>query len=417
MKNKVYDPGDIKIIGMKMTNYNKSATRDIRGQVISLSIFEDIEQPSVYAEILLKDGVNLVKDFPILGEEFLEISYITPGRDSMTIYKLKTFSVSSTGVDPSNKASTYILKAVSPEHFTSSINLTERSYKETVDKIVNNILDQDVETGKGRVIEETRGIVPITIPRMSPFQAIDFLRQKAIAKRPSGGVFVFYENQYGYNFTSIEKLIEDGKESIGSKIFTHAPEAGTDSIRQTYVFRNIIQLEQLSKFDTIDKLTSGYFKNNVKSFDLLTKSFDETKFDITEQASKFIYSDRNSSIPNSTTLVDQALSGAPTYMFAPKDSSRGEDFVADLLGYRRAFVKLFNQAVTRCMVHGDNYLSVGDMVELKLPDTSGTTGKKNDDNRYSGNYLITKLRHIIVYEENKFKHRVVFDCNRVGVGV
>ena len=41
MKNKVYDPGDIKIIGMKMTNYNKSATRDIRGQVISLSIFED----------------------------------------------------------------------------------------------------------------------------------------------------------------------------------------------------------------------------------------------------------------------------------------------------------------------------------------------------------------------------------------
>lgn len=415
MSTRVYDPGDIKILRIRVSNYNESAVADIRGQVISLSIFEDMEQPSIYAEIMLKDGVNLVKDFPILGEEDIEISYITPGRDKPSVYKLKIYSVVGGSVDPSNQSSVYTLKAVSPEHIINGVNLTERSYKETVNNIVTNIIDTDLETTKSKFIEETRGIIPFTVPRMSPFQAIDMLRQRAVAKRPSGGVFVFFENQYGLNFCSIEKLIEDGKKTIGSKIFTYAPQTNSDPARQTYAFRNILQLEQLGKFDSVEKLTSGLYKNNVKSYDLLTKSFDETKFNITEDASKLVYSDKKPAIPNTNKFLNTAMSGSPTYMFTPKDTSKGDDFVADLMGYRLTFTAIFNQIVTRCLVHGDNYLTVGDMVNLQLPDTSGTSGKKGKDNRYSGNYLITKLRHLIVYEENKFKHQIVFDCNRAGV--
>lgn len=416
MMTKVYDPGDIKILGIRLTNYDKSAISDIRGQVISMSIYEDMEQPSVYAEIILKDGVNLVKDFPIIGEEDLDISYITPGRDKPSLFKLRVYTVTGGSVDPSNQSSVYVIKAVSYEHIVNSINLTERSFKDTVTNIVTNIVKTDIETNKSIFVEETRGIVPYTVPRMAPFQAIDLLRQRAIAKRPSGGVFVFFENQYGLNFTSIEKLIEDGKPLVGSKIFTHAPQTNADPARQTYSWRNIIQMEQLSKFDTVEKLSNGYYKNAIQSYDMLTKSFDITQFKISEHADKFTYSDKNATIPNTDSFLKTAMSGSPTYMFTPKDSSKGNDFIPDLMGYRQTFVLLFNQIVIRCMVYGDNYLSVGDLVQLDLPDTTGTTNSKTSDSRYSGKYLITKLRHIIVYEENKFKHQIVFDCNRTGVG-
>lgn len=414
--NKVYDPGDVKILGIKLTNYNGSATRDIRGQILSCSIYEDMEQPSIFAELLLRDGVNLVKDFPILGEEMLEISFITPGRDQISTFKLRVFSIKGTGTDPSAKASTYTLQAVSPDHFVNAINLVEKSYNTTVDKIVLDIIKTTLESSKKALVESTRGIVPITLPRMTGFKAIDYLRQKAISKLPSGGVFVFYENQYGYNFTSIEKLIEDGKKTVGSKIFTHQPGTSSDSSRQAYAFRNVIQLQQLSKFDTIDKLNAGVYKNVSKSYDMLTKTFGETNFNITDHISKFKFSDNVATIPNSKSLTNQALQGSPTYIFSPIDSSKGNDYVADLLGYRQAYTFLFNQVVTRCMIYGDNYLSVGDLIELKLPDTSGTTNKKVDDARYSGNYLITKLRHILVQEDKKFKHHITFDCNRVGIG-
>ena len=416
MMTQVYDPGDIKILSIRLTNYDKSAISDIRGQVISMSIYEDMEQPSVYAELILKDGVNLVKDFPIIGEEDLDISYITPGRDKPSLFKLRVYTVTGGSVDPSNQSSVYVIKAVSYEHIVNSINLTERSFKDTVTNIVTNILKTDIETNKSTFVEETRGIIPYTVPRMAPFQAIDLLRQRAIAKRPSGGVFVFFENQYGLNFKSIEGLIEEGKPLVASKIFTHAPQTEADPARQTYSWRNIIQMEQLSKFDTIEKLTKGYYKNAIQSYDMLTKSFNITQFKINEHAEKFTYSDKNATIPSTDSFLKTAMSGSPTYMFTPKDSSKGNVFISDLMGYRQTFVQLFNQIVVRCMVYGDNYLTVGDLVQLNLPDTAGTTGSKTDDNRYSGKYLITKLRHVIVYEENKFKHRIIFDCNRTGVG-
>lgn len=411
---KQYEPGDIKILSIKLTNTNKSASIDIRAQTMALSIFEDIEEPTIYAELMIVDSANLVKNFPIIGEEDVEISYITPGRDKPTKYKLRTFAVDSTVVTPTSKGSAYMLKCVSNEHFVNSVNQVDKGYNNTVAEMVADIIINELHTKKPAIVEATRGLIPIAVPKMSPFQAIDFLRQKAVAKRPSGGVFVFYENQYGFNFVSLEKLIEDGSKTVGSRVFTYSPDIVSDKQRRTFAFRNLQRYEHLSKFDTIDKMAGGMFKNTVRSFDMLSKQFEEVNFELDKQAHKFETGEKKTKIPNTQKIVTEAKQGAPYYMFAPKDSSKGNDFISDLMGYRHTFVKLFNQNITRCMAYGDNYLTVGDMVELNLPDTSGTTEKKTADKRFSGKYMITKLRHLITQEDKKFKHNITFDCNKIG---
>lgn len=409
---KRYEAGDVRLIGIKLTN--GSTTVDLKGVTLSLSIFEDIEAPTVYAELSISDALNLVRTFPIIGEENIEISFLTPGRDKITTYKLRTFAVESVIVGDNNQFSTYVLKCVSAEHFVNAVRQVDKAYDVTIGEMIIDILVNELQTSKPFTVESTRGLVETIVPRMSPFQAIDFLRQKAIAKRASGGVFVFYENQYGFNFLSLEKLIEDGKKNINSKTFTHSPNITSDNATQQHAFRNITRMQHLTKFDTIDKLSTGQFKNRVLSYDMLSKGISSTEFNLVEQAKVFETGEKKTKLTNTDALIRTANNVTPFIMFAPKDTSKGNDYVTDLLGYRQAFTTMFNQNIVRCMVYGDNYLSVGDMVTLNLPDTSGTTEKKVGDKRYSGNYMITKLRHMIYQVDRKFKYDIAMDCNKIG---
>lgn len=411
-----YEVGDIKLISVKLTNTFKNATIDIRAQCASISIYEDMEEPTIYAEINMVDSVNLVKDFPIIGEEELEIAFVTPSRDKITTYRFKVFSVDGTAITNTGQASMYTLKAVTKEHFINSKQQIEKTYNTTVDEIVLDVLVNEIKTTRPINVEATRGLYKTTIPRSTPFEAIDLLRQRAIAKRPSGGVFVFYENQHGFNFTSIERLLEEGMKTVGSRLFTYAPTTNTDKHREAFSFRNIQRYQHLSKFDTVDKISGGLFRNTSRYYDMQTKEFREISFELDKQLTKFETGEKKAAVPNTNKLINEAKEGSPFYMFSAKDSSKGNDYITDFVGYRRAFTKLFNQNVTRVMVYGDNYLSVGDVVTLELPDTSGTTEKKTKDQRFSGNYMITKLRHLIVQEDKKFKHHITFDCNKAGYG-
>ena len=411
---KNYELDDVKVYDIKITNANGTDTKDIRGQLLTMSIYEDIQEPTIYAEILLVDQISLISKLPIVGEETVVISFKTPSRDEITTYNLRVFNISGEAVQDSNKGSVYKLQCVSEEHFVGSVLNIEKAYKDIISNIVTDILVNNLKTTKQLDIEPTKGLIPWVIPRMNPFQAIDHVRQRAISQVPTGGVFVFYEDQMGIHFRSIESLIEMGQQTINSRVFTYDPATKEDTLRHTHAFRNMINYEHLKKTDTVMKLASGVFNNITKSYDIHTKAFGETIFKLAEQSNKIVTGQTKASLPNSGEFIENYSNMDQYKFFAPKDISKGTDYTTDYMGYKQSFATLFNQNIVRAFVHGDNYLKIGDMVTLQLPETSGikTTDKK--DRQYSGNYLITKLRHMIYMEDRKFKHKVSFDCNKVG---
>lgn len=179
--SKHYETGDIKLVKAILRNNNGTISTGIQGQLISLSIFEDIEQPTLYCELTLLDSINLVQDFPIIGEETLELSYYTPGRDAPTKITFSIYGIEGQSSAPTSKGSIYTLKGVSAFHFYNASTTVSKAYKTVISDMVADILtDMSNKTGiKTRVsIEPTKGLVPITIPRLSPFSAIDFLRQR-----------------------------------------------------------------------------------------------------------------------------------------------------------------------------------------------------------------------------------------------
>lgn len=418
---KAYEAGDVKIIGITIGKISgPQKVVDLRSQILSMSIYEDINEPSMILELVMVDAINLVQDYPIIGEEIITVNFVTPGRDNPTKKGFLVYSVDSTGVSPSGRGSIYTIKAVTSFHFFSAGMLIEKSYNDTVDEIIKDIVKTVAKESNvpfsNLVVEKTKGLVPITIPRLNPFQAIDMLRQKAIsAEVPSGGMFVFFENQYGMQFKSIETILKENKNDVVSKSFTYAPDTKSDKSREQYAFRNIIRYQHLNKFNSVEKIISGSVINTVQAFDVLSKELETTTFKLAEKASQFTGTDNKASLPNSNQFIETHTRSAAKKFFVPKDSSRGTDFIESNMGAKQAYSTLINQNMVRALINGDNYITVGDVIELALPEVSGTTERKTKDRLNSGNYIVSRLRHIITMEEgNKPKHQIAMDCSRLG---
>jgi hypothetical protein len=411
-----FDLGDVKILSVKITHFDGSTSVDIRQQIGSISVYEDLQQPTIYAELLVNDAVNLVKDFPITGNEMIEIVFKTPTREELTTYKLKVYTIEGQGTRNSGQATAYVLKAVSEEHFRNTdFNITS-SYKDTIDNIVYDIIKNQLKTDKPLFIERTRGLTPISFARDTPFACVDLLRKRAVNLTPFGGVFYFYENQYGFHFKSVDKMIEEGKSTIQSKEFYYEPMVSTDKIRSAYQYRNLIRFEHLKKADTALDQISGMFSNKVASFDIFTKNFTETKFNLSEQKKNINTGQTGrTELPYDAKFLNNKSNANQVNLFVPSDTERGNDYIKDLLGHKHSLLQILNLNIVRGMIYGDNIICVGDMIKLNLPETSSFNEKEKYDSRYSGNYVIQKLRHLIVPEDNRFKYYIAFDANKIGI--
>lgn len=421
MKNKNIEPGDVDIRKIQIYKWGsqKATPIDIIGQTIAFSVYEDVEEASLLLEITLVDSLNLVQNYPIIGEEVIEISFVTPGRENTYKKTFYVYSIENTSSNPNAKASTYTLKAVTPLHYFSSRFTIQKSYNTTVDQIVRDIVN-DITVSNGLSTtrlhtETTKGLIPITIPMLPAFEAIDFVKQRAVsAEYPSGGAFLFFENQYGYQFRSIEGVIDEGKKQVATKEFTYEPATNSDKQRSQYSFRNILNYQHISKFDSINKIVNGAVNNTVSAFNVFTKQVENTKFNFAEKAKTFTSTDEKSRMPNSLGFLERFKNQGQEY-YMSKDSSKGNDYFDLMYGSKSSYAKMFNENVVRVLINGDNYISAGDVIKLNLPDTSGTTEKKYGDRMNSGNYLITKLRHIISTEQGaKPKHQIALDCTRMG---
>lgn len=421
MNIKNFESGDVEIRKIELSKWGSGSAKpiDLLGQLISLSIYEDLEYPSMILELNLVDGLNLIQNYPIIGEEVIDISFVTPGRDKPTKNKFYIFSVEGTSSNPTSTASSYTLRAVSALHYFGSKQIIGKSYNNTIDEIVKDIVNEVASKNGIGIInisaEKTKGLIPITIPLLSAFEAIDFVRQRAVsAQFQSGGAFIFFENQFGCQFRTLEGLIEEGKSSVGTKIFTYEPATNTTKQTAAYSYRNILNYNNISRFDTMRKVNSGSINNVVQAYNLLTKKTEITEFKLAEKGKSFTTTDNKGKLPNTDAFL-QKFSSKSEYFYTTKDSSKGEDYLDALYGAKHSYSNVFNENIVRVLINGDNFMSAGDIIKLNLPDTSGTTEKKTHDTLISGNYLVVRLRHIITSEQGgKPKHMISMDCSKMG---
>ena len=393
-----FTPGNVRLYKAQLTNLSGTSL-DITPQIKNVSIFENIEFPTVYCEVLMEDSIDLLRTFPIIGEEFLEVSFKTPSVDNITTYKFRVFKVKNKVDQTNSKTSVYVLECVSEETVMAiTVGKINTAYEEPFESIITQILNKQLKTTKKIYVEKTKGTVNVAIPNLYPFQAIDFLKQRAVSAEVPNSSYKFYENQYGFHFRTIESLLYTKRNDIGSKEFVHDNSTtmpGQELRAGSY--RNIIVLDKQNLIDSIRNVGTGSYRNVTETFDMITKQIDRTEFDFTKSTNQFISSDAIST-PFNTQMFFSDLQNnikKATTFFGVRDSSQTTNPLPDSIGKRNAYNSMFNTISINVLVYGDSSLTVGETLKLNTKNTKGTTDRNTDESKISGTYLVTGLRHLI----------------------
>lgn len=413
MSKKNIEVGDVFVKRLIISNKSINAEINPLDQLMGIDIWEDMAKPTLYATIMIMDSIGMLETFPIIGEEVVEIEIQTPGLDKSTLFKLRCFEVTNVQKIDNGKGVTFVMRCVSEEHLYNATSPVSEGKTDIISNMVPYFLQNYLHTEKKFISDETKGIHTIVFPRLSPLESIDMLRQRAVSKEYPSSSYVFFENQAGFNFKTVEGLYKEGLKNIGSRVFNAEQNTMANKEAQANSYRTLLDYQIINRSDSVKKAQEGVYKAVTKVFDTSKKTFELIEYQLKDSFKDFETS-VNKKMPNTTDFINEFASGVPKQFLTMKDTTRPEMYMEQAMAIKNSFAGLLNDDVTRILIHGDTGLKVGDVITLKLPQADGMTKRKKQDSLTSSEYLVIRLRHMLT-PSTKVKHQIALDCVKMGI--
>jgi len=292
---------------------------NVPGVLIQLNVYEDLFSNILKGQVTFVDTQGLAEAIPLIGDETLILSFLTPGGEGTQITAETTNGDSQTVAEESvrqrfkiydcketqiqNRVKSYQLFFVSEEYVTSSKIKVSKGYsgqkysfivKDVMQKINKNIKS---DFRKNIYIEETSTPQNIIVPNWSPFQAINFCASRSLSDdatpqdqtnasanptpRALGSLFVFYEKLgTGFFYESIETMIGKQKSQENIPLYQYTPKiAGNREESLGINYFGVDQFEVVSSFKTLENLQHGLFGSTLITYDPLRMKYDKVKYD------------------------------------------------------------------------------------------------------------------------------------------
>ena len=405
MASKDVHPGDIVIEKLMLHSDDGQRSFDLKEHAVALDIYESIMSPIIFAKLHILDAIDLVREFPIIAEEYIDIEFKLPNSEKSTSYKLHVKSVDNMETLPQQTAKAYILSLTSMELVEDAKQRVDGRPAGVRDgnnvlkgkpthEAIGTILTEYLNTEKKYSFEPTKGLDEISISRVKPFVAIDQLRRRCISNQYESHSFCFFENQRGYVLSTLERLFDEGRKVIGDKVFWTDTDTQSDVTQN--MFRNIIGYRQIQFADSIDKINQGGFKNNVGVFDITSKSYKKIEYNDSEKNSSFKTVEGQALDQNSSQYVNKHSKTTSKTLFMLKDGARAELDLPEKISHLIAYTQKIVQNLVHIHVWGDNLLTAGDVIRCQFPKSWGMSDKSNSEDRLSSNnFLVSKLAHHI----------------------
>ena len=347
-------------------------------------------------EVKIEDGFGNVLDFSINEDNPLRISRI---RDA-----------SNTSVDSMN----FTLDLVSAEFFENKFvdNRVDGFFSGKISETVKKILTDYLKTEKKLDIEETMNSENITGNETNddPFYKCTWLGKRCIPTTPGANEktagFLFFETYDGYQFKSIERLLDSNGRSYKKYVYnnsTYCPPGYDGKI-----------LEAISKtdIDLSKKMMSGSYGTKIETFNYFNTAYEESiaSADSDDPAFSFagtglpqfsseFYTTDGKFRPAS--LMNRMQPFGVTQNI-DKEKSKEKDY--DVKSIEAQAKMRYNQLYTSTMtitIAGDFSHRAGDLIYCDFPKiTSSKTSTVSSRN--SGIYMIADLTHFISARDGTF---------------
>ena len=292
---------------------------NVPGVLIQLNVYEDLFSNILKGQLTFVDTQGLAEAIPLIGDETLILSFLTPGGqgtqttvessdvDSRTVaeeavkQRFKIYDCKETQIQ--NRVRSYQLFFVSEEYVTSSKIKVSKGYSgrkySSIVKDVMNKINKNIKSDyqKNIYIEETSTPQNVIVPNWSPFQAINFCASRSLsddatpqdqttaAANPSpralGSLFVFYEKLgTGFFYESIETMIGKQKSQDNIPLYQYTPKiAGNREESLGISYFGVDQFEVESSFKTLENLQQGLFGSTLIAYDPLRMKYNKIKYD------------------------------------------------------------------------------------------------------------------------------------------
>ena len=399
---------------------------DFRDVMLSFNYYEDIYGNFITGDITINDSVGFLANMSFDGTDFLILSFSKPSVEQTNITKTFRIYKVSDRHPTKDQNENYKLHFCSEEAVLNEQYKVSKSYKnqkisDIVKDIVYNQLKVDPKKFLNENLEVTSGVREIIIPNFKPFEALNWLATQAISgnSRYPGASYLFYENLNGYNFKSLQALYDIPPVAAFKYEPKNLNSADDTRLQDLNVeIKNVIGYDMIENWDYLNMVSTGAFANRLIAIDLLRLRYTVNDFDYLQYFNSSVnmnpypfltgaqnrFKDTYNKTFDAMLKVTTTNTGDSTYSSYIKSHqpSIKDINIETTVPYRSAQVPHINENKYRLTVPGDPLLTVGQVITFLLPEiVSQQIGQKNPDKYYSGNFLITAVRHRID-TENKF---------------
>ena len=417
---------------------------DISAGVIAFTYFENIFSPTLTARAIVVNTGNTVRGddgvmqtvyngLPIRGGERVLIkiagnSNTNEGLD-FSDTPSRYFHVGSvTNVLIDEGTETFTLNLISRETITNETVRVGKKFP-TSQKIydsVTNILKNYLKTQKEIIVDPTQNPYGFIGNMKKPFTLITWLASKSVpgkgSSKDSAAGFLFYETKDGFNFRSIDNLIDE-KPFKKKYIFTPGVINTEDANRDFKILRYGINRNQ----DLIAKLERGAFSSqryyvNPVSFKPSISVFKAS--DYLKESGMSKLGAKPIDLPKIDDKSDKTLGDLPTRIFVgmldvgtvEEDASdegwnAPSKLNADPAKIHAQSMMRYNQLFTQVLeitIPLNSSLTAGNLITCEFPQTSESK-RKEPDPETSGLYMIKELAHYFDGKGSYSKLKLVRD--------
>jgi len=406
-------------------NYDPSATLgtnttkfvDIQKLVTDISITESLHQHSIMCTMNVMDGLNMLEDLQLEGDEFIEMQLSQETPEGKQRFK-HGFVISDilNYVRPKPGVQTYQLICVSEHAYLNQLMRLNRKFEGNIGKLVKDILTSDLKQDQkiGEISQSTHTIKGI-YPSLRPINAIRWLSRNAV---DNGHPFYFYETLRH----------KDNKVSNGKIYFKSLKELATAQVIAEYEqkpFYNDInpmdkkdQEEQRKKLLSIstptetsmfNQLKKGAYGSTLSSIDIATKTIvidKEYRYD-----DSFVIADNKyRSFKKEKKFLEKGLEefiGARDYnaslnSLSFSGYSNYHDAMSENIQNASSKTASMEASQINVNVCGDPRITAGAKIRLKIPKSLDAelnkSGKSIDQNK-SGVYIVYDIEHKFNYDQ------------------
>jgi hypothetical protein len=429
-------PGDFSLIDVKLypivadgQSIKKDDFLDIKELVQEISISESVISVSLYCQIVIRDiGNNLIGKLPLMGQERVEIKILSKNIE----YELNFYIYKIDGRSMKEKDQIYVM------HLTSLEALHNESERimERVNGIKSDLyLKQKFEkqggvtpsfTTKKFNADATLYPFDMYVPNWRLFDTAIWMSRRSVSPEYKNSVgFLFYETFDGYNFKSIDKLINQTPYPNESVKYTYV-QGNTSASKTEKTNYRILNYSSPKVFDLFDDLRNGAFCHNSVYVDINNAVCQIFKTNADQYWNNMSHLE---GLKPYRTKTEEKITHFPTRLvyrpttintFGWKEVDvfkNASDYVDNInSNYEKSIYRYYFLEYNKLEISipGDLELRAGNVIQISLPSPVRTSDESVvEDERSSGKYLVHSVRHSIL---NRTELRTTVTLSRDSFG-